>query len=127
MEYYEKEPGYGTKYKDPNKIEPPKTLTERNVCYWAEKHGILIGDQRAKVNKFLREDCVRFTNEGWIVLPIPGNKTTHKIRDGKCTCQWNKLHGNRCSHLMAVELYTFKQKWNSEQRIPIQWFDNEKF
>lgn len=129
MEYYEKEPGYGTKYAKPDKIEPPKTLNNQIVCYWAEKEGILIGDQKAKVKKFLEKDCVRFTDEGWIVLPVPGNKTVHTVKDGRCTCQWNRMHGARCSHIMAVEAFEFKEKWNNEQIIPIfpiQLSDDEK-
>ena len=102
------------------KIEKPKKLNPRNVCYWAEQDGILIGTMKGKAKRFIEEGCVKRLNKyEWDVLPIPGyNKTTHHIHFGdmiKCSCQFNKS-GKECSHIMAVKLVKFMEDWNGNDR-----------
>lgn len=94
-------------------IEKPKRLTTRNVIYWMEKEGIMVGDMKHKALKFIEYRCIQPADGGWDVLPIAGyNITTHKIRNGKCTCQYNKKYDKECSHLIAIKLWQFQEKWN---------------
>ena len=95
------------------KIEPPKILNNRTLIYWAEKEGYILGNMKHKALKFLEYNCIREVENGWDILPIENyNVTTHKIRNGKCTCQYNTKYDKECSHLIAVRLWDFKEKWN---------------
>ena len=102
--------------KSPNdylKIEKPKKLNFKTVIYWVEKEGVLIGDQQIKAEKFLEFNCIEKTEKGFICKPIPGyNKSTYKLIDGKCSCQFNKKYGKNCSHLLALFLFQYMERWN---------------
>jgi len=97
--------------------EKPRKISPNNVCYWAEQEGILVGSQKSKAKKFLEKGCVQYQGEGqWKVLPIIGyNKTTHEVDmlNRTCKCQFFRKTGSDCSHIKAVELKIFMDKWNN--------------
>lgn len=100
---------------DDIKIEKPERLAINNVCYWAEKEGILVGNQKSKALKFLKFNCVRkIKDDLYLCYPIPKyNKTTHKIVNGICSCQWRQKENLECSHELAVKLLKLMEKWNN--------------
>lgn len=95
--------------------EPPKYLSPKNVCYWAEKEGILIGSQEGKAKKLLSLGLVEKTGEfSYTIHPIKGyNITTHYVnmKDNTCTCQFNRRFNEECAHIKAVILLNFMQDW----------------
>ena len=94
----------------------PKKVDPRNVCFWMEKEGILLGGQKNKVIKFLESNCVKPLGDGkYDILPIEGyNKTTHHVDWHKqsCTCQWYKKNGLECSHIKTIRTWLFMRNWN---------------
>lgn len=98
-------------YERPDRVHP------RNVCYWAEKEGLMIGGMKNKIIKFLENNCVVDLKDGnFQMKPIIGyNQTTYDLRvidnQESCTCQNNKRYGRRCSHIMAVQAYLFIKRW----------------
>lgn len=101
------------KTQEVERIEKPKMLTPNNVCYWIEREGILLGDQKSKALKFLQNDCIKKIGDNeWVVLPIKNyNVTTHSIKDEKCSCQYNRRYEKECSHLTAIKMSQFIEKW----------------
>ena len=98
--------------------EKPKRIEIKNVCYWFEKSGELLGGMKNKARKFLEHNCIEYKgNKQYICKPIQGyNSTTHQIDmiQEKCTCQASKRNGIECSHIKAVKLYKFMRCWNEE-------------
>ena len=99
-------------------IEKPKHMRPEIVCFWWEEWGRLEGSQRSKAVKFVQNNCVRKLSEDiFVVEPIKGyNKTPHKVylKAPSCSCQYNKKYGKICSHIIAVKMYNFVEKWNHE-------------
>jgi hypothetical protein len=42
--------------------ERPERIDPRNVIYWAEKDGMLLGDMKSKAKKFIELGCVMETD-----------------------------------------------------------------
>ena len=97
------------------KIEKPEKLTAKNVCYWMESEGILLGDMKSKAKKFIKNGCVKkaIRDNVFIVKPLEGyNITTHLVDNEICSCQWRQKHNLECSHEMAVKIFKFLENWN---------------
>lgn len=108
------------KYNSIERTEKPQTLTNKNIIFWAEKEGLLIGDMKSKAKKFLENNCIVETDEYYLCLPIEGyNKTIHKISKDmkKCTCQANTKNGIECSHIIAVKLFNFKKDFEKNAKL----------
>lgn len=100
-------------------IEKPEKLTPKNVIYWMEKEGTLLGDQKSKALKFVKLGLVKksIRENVYIVNPIKGyNITAHLVDNGVCTCQWRKIHNLECSHEIAVKLSKFIENWNDNKK-----------
>ena len=96
--------------------ERPSKLTNRWLCYWAAKEGILIGNMKSKAMNFIENECIQPAGKDWICLPIEGYNSTEysmNLEKETCTCQYNTRFNNECSHLKALKLYLFREKWNA--------------
>ena len=107
-------------YQEKIEIEKPEKLKAKNIIYWAEKDGILLGNMKSKAIKFLENDCIKETEKGYNIIPILGyNVTTHKVtkKDNEmfCTCQYNKKYLKECSHIKSVILYEFQKRYEKSR------------
>lgn len=100
----------------PVTVNPPNVMKSDYVCYWAEKEGILIGDQEAKVKAYIANNCIVPADGGWDILPIKGTKRINHIRNGECKCQHFQTYHTECSHIKAVRVWQFMEKYNDERR-----------
>lgn len=97
--------------------EDPEKINIQNVCYWYEEKGYLFGSQKGKAKRFIELDLIKpMSQDRYEILPLPGNHQTHiveKINSAwKCGCQRNRLTNKICSHIDAVKLKLFMEKWN---------------
>ncbi len=102
-----------------NQIEKePKKINVHTMCYWFEKKGYLLGTKKGKAKRFVELNCISKIKETeFECAPVPGyNKTTYTIKKENncfsCTCQAFKRNQQRCSHIMAVQLKLFMERWN---------------
>lgn len=75
--------------------------------WYYEYSGQVSKGMLSKARGWLRNDLVKYTDEGWVVLPKDGyNKTTHWVDPGvpSCSCQRYQRMGEVCTHILAVKL-----------------------
>jgi hypothetical protein len=71
----------------------------------------LIGGQGSKVRKLLKLKLVEMLSAThFLIHPIEGyNSTTYQvvisIEEESCNCQYNKIYGKTCSHILASKAY----------------------
>ena len=79
------------------------------VCRWDNYEMILQGNKLAKARAFNREKLIeRAGLYVFNIKPLKGNHQTHTVWwDGtwNCSCQNNRINGNVCSHILAVNLF----------------------
>lgn len=97
--------------------EKPERITPQQVCYWYEREGKLVGDQKSKAKKFLENGCVLETGNRdlFVVKFLEGyNKTNHQVNMAarSCSCQHYRKYQTDCSHIKAVDLYIFMRAYN---------------
>ena len=86
------------------------SLAGRPIHYDVSKQA-LIGNQGSKVRKLLKLKLIEMLDAThFLVHPIKGyNSTTYNVIisafNESCNCQFNKLYGKTCSHILACKAY----------------------
>lgn len=103
-----------------SKVDEVPMPSSNGIQFYSEHSQKLLEGQRNKVIKFLQNRCIEYAQGGvYICKPIVGyNKTTYRMTKGEdgewhCTCQFNTLKKEMCSHICALyEFFARHQRYD---------------